>query len=462
MSDDLDQGSTYTTRYTPWGTAQGQRVWVDLRGDQDTRLTRWGFDYELMPDKDHSGATVQMTIHHQKRGKADRPWDEEPFDLRTLKAHEALRFELQAEDTLALHKALIELFTVRDEEGVPRGEREFFVHDKSLVVAKGKLAEWIVALQADHTDEEIIAAIQALEPDLLASVAAATRNAQWSSALSTFEAEMAKRTWTEREWETFFRENEWLFGYGLDYQFMTHAVGQPNYGGSDIMGKGDQKGDFLLATSGDVRFSVVVEIKKPQTDLLGETHYRNGAWAIGEELADGVAQVQAQCDRWSKSAPLEENEEWRQETGIKTVQPKGILLIGHTEQLKNKEQEGTFQRFRRNLWNPEVMTYDELLARAQFVVRRADPAGIQAGATAPDEEYHGLPSDYEPSYFDEPPEDDGPPEDDYAYERWSSGENIVEEREPDPDEDWKDRRTHPAAAHAPRPSDDTDLDDLPF
>ena len=53
--DEEKQGTTYKTRYTPWGTAEGERTLVDLRPDQDTKLTRWGFDYVLLPDKDKIG-----------------------------------------------------------------------------------------------------------------------------------------------------------------------------------------------------------------------------------------------------------------------------------------------------------------------------------------------------------------------------------------------------------------------
>jgi hypothetical protein len=378
-------GATYRTHHKPWGTAEGERTWISLRPDEDGLLARRGFDYVLVPDKDSSGATVEMTLHHQRRKTADKPWDEEPFDLRHLKDGEALRLTFTSDETFRLHRALAELHRV-GQDGVPIGDRELLVHDTTEIVATGELAAWIVSLQQHHSDAEIIAAIQALEPDLLASVAAATRNAQWSSALSVFEDQMAVKAWTERQWQAFFEDNDWLFGQGLDYHFMTTAVEHPHFGGADVTGTGDQEGDFLMATGGDVRFSVVVEIKKPQTALLGSVQYRNKAWSIGEQLSGGVAQLQAQCERWSRAARSEDNADWADETGIKTVQPKGILLIGHTGQLDVSTKQDTFHRFRRSLSNPEIMTYDELLARARFMVRRADSEPPESDeGPAPDE-----------------------------------------------------------------------------
>jgi len=48
-----------------------------------------------------------------------------------------------------------------------------------------------------------------------------------------------------------------------------------------------------------------------------------------------------------------------------TIQPKGILVIGHTDQLDDNAMRMTFELARRNLQNPEVITFDELLARAK-------------------------------------------------------------------------------------------------
>jgi hypothetical protein len=391
------ESATYRTHYKPWGTAEGERRWISLRSDEDGHLTRRGFDYILVPDQDNSGATVEMTLHHQKRKAADRPWDEEPFDLRHLKNGEALRLTFTSEETLELHQTLVQLHRL-GQDGVPRGDRELLVHDANQVVATGELAAWIVSLQEHHSDAEIIAAIQALQPDLLASVAAATRNAQWSSALSVFEEQMAARTWTERQWQAFFEENDWLFGHGLDYHFLTTAVDHPHFGGADVTGMGDQEGDFLMATGGDVRFSVVVEIKKPQTALLGQVQYRNKAWSIGEQLSGGVAQIQAQCERWAKAARSEDNADWAKQTGIKTVQPKGILLIGHTYQLDISTKQDTFHRFRRSLTSPEIMTYDELLARARFMVRRVDSVSTEADV-GPTPDQVGWPTTPPPDEF---------------------------------------------------------------
>ena len=43
-------------------------------------------------------------------------------------------------------------------------------------------------------------------------------------------------------------------------------------------------------------------------------------------------------------------------------------MIGNTGQLKTGQMKSSFEMFRRNLANPEVITFDELLERARYIV----------------------------------------------------------------------------------------------
>jgi len=114
---------------------------------------------------------------------------------------------------------------------------------------------------------------------------------------------------------------------------------------------------------------VLVEIKKPNSELLGKEEYRNGAWELGHELTGGVSQLQANCSKWEKEgAQTEENKEALLKEQIFTVQPKGILVIGQTSQLDTIFKRNSFELFRRNTVNPEIITFDELYERAKFIV----------------------------------------------------------------------------------------------
>jgi hypothetical protein len=79
--------------------------------------------------------------------------------------------------------------------------------------------------------------------------------------------------------------------------------------------------------------------------------------------------MQANCSKWEKEgSQTEENREALSYRSTFTIQPKGILVIGHTGQLDQISKRNTFELFRRNTVNPEILTFDELYERAKFIV----------------------------------------------------------------------------------------------
>ena len=90
------------------------------------------------------------------------------------------------------------------------------------------------------------------------------------------------------------------------------------------------------------------------------------------ELVGSIAQLQVNCKSWQKKA-LESNDIIKMyNANIHTVQPKGILIIGNLSELNSEAEKVSFELFRRNIANPEIITYDELLERAKFIVRNEE------------------------------------------------------------------------------------------
>ena len=94
--------------------------------------------------------------------------------------------------------------------------------------------------------------------------------------------------------------------------------------------------------------------------------------------------MQANCSKWEKEgSQTEENREALSYRSIFTIQPKGILVIGHTEQLNQISKRNTFELFRRNTVNPEILTFDELYERAKFIVAHTAQSTSAAKAVNP-------------------------------------------------------------------------------
>lgn len=311
-------------------------------------------------------ATVRVALVHQRK-RPDQRWEDLPGPtLSSVKAGEAVKFALSSSDTAKLRRELEALHEIYEQRGVPQGKQRLVVVPEDQAVRTDRrrasaLRELLDSEDADRLWAELLAS----KPDLatrLGELAAARRRAD---GLAQFER-MLNEEHPESEWQDFFEHNTWIFGYGLNYQIQRPLQTQPNYGGAAVDRRGGRRGDYLQATAGAVRFTVLVEIKTPQTPLLG-SEYRNGAYAASKPLAGGVAQVQTHCHVWqTEGADSPRNRELLGE--VLTVRPKGILVIGHAAQLERYDQKVAFELLRRNTIDPEIITFDEIHARARFIV----------------------------------------------------------------------------------------------
>jgi hypothetical protein len=182
----------------------------------------------------------------------------------------------------------------------------------------------------------------------------------------------------EALWQQFFTNNSWIFGYGLSYQFLTPlSERDPEQVvlGASVVDRG-KRADALLKTRGQISSLCYVEIKRHDEDLLGR-EYRPGAWAPSNEVTGGVAQAQAtvmaavQAFR-QKLEPTDDNGNPTGEV-LFNVEPKSFLVVGTLQQFRtevgvNESKVRSFEAFRRNTHKPEIITYDELLERARFIV----------------------------------------------------------------------------------------------
>jgi hypothetical protein len=119
-----------------------------------------------------------------------------------------------------------------------------------------------------------------------------------------------------------------------------------------------------------------VEMKTSDTDLVKS--YRPGVFAPSTELAGAVSQIQVTVQR-----AIEDLSEVFRPTHLESgdptgevlyqFQPRSFLVIGdlgefQTENGTNKDKFRSFELFRRSLRWPEILTFDELYARAKFIV----------------------------------------------------------------------------------------------
>jgi hypothetical protein len=192
----------------------------------------------------------------------------------------------------------------------------------------------------------------------------------------------------ETLWQRFFERNPWIFGYGLHYIWCSNlpdAKLEQVVSGFDF-GKEGKRVDALLHTSATVRQFVLAEIKTPETLLLGKSP-RPGVWSPTADLLDGVAQIQKTVSRFKQQyferVQLAGPEGDPIGTEVFNVSPRSFLLVGNLDQFRssggvNWDKYSSFQLFRTSVRDPEIITFDELYARATAIVGHGERGGDAA------------------------------------------------------------------------------------
>jgi hypothetical protein len=175
----------------------------------------------------------------------------------------------------------------------------------------------------------------------------------------------------EKVWQYFFEKNQWIFGYGFDYRYQEILQREVHLLGTDLSGAQAVIGDYLL---GDKFFTTFVELKKPSTPLFAKSGNRSNSWRLSSDLIESVSQIlehkasgliRINAGHYIEKEPLHH----------KAYDSKVILIIGNWEELNRtgptQEREikkKTFELFRRDSRNIEILTFDELYERACFIV----------------------------------------------------------------------------------------------
>lgn len=185
----------------------------------------------------------------------------------------------------------------------------------------------------------------------------------------------------EKTWQYFFEQNEWIFGYGLDYRFNKILQRESHINTANLDGSNSVIIDYVLA---DNKFTTFVEIKKPSTKLFKNDKNRANCWRLSNELYEAHSQILEQ--KYSAQKKFENHDAGYCHQGNKIHQnaydSKSILLIGSWSELDldNDQQrhikERTLELFRRDLRNIEIITFDELYERAKFIVEHNKEASI--------------------------------------------------------------------------------------
>lgn len=206
---------------------------------------------------------------------------------------------------------------------------------------------------------------------------------KWLEDDEAFDAAANEAGGPEKAWQRLLDREPWILGIGLSGQLFTSwdkgRLEQVTTG-SSITGPG-KRPDALMRTNGIIRSLAFAEIKHHRTPIQQNTAARPGAYAPSKELVEAIVQVQetVRKAKLSVGEQLNDKNDDGSLTGAVTfnTQPRAFLVLGSGQFLTGdgggpiSEKVHSFESFRRNITHPEILTFDELLARAEWHVELA-------------------------------------------------------------------------------------------
>lgn len=182
----------------------------------------------------------------------------------------------------------------------------------------------------------------------------------------------------EALWQNFFEINTWIFGFGLQYIInipLQDKKLEQVVDGFDVINRG-KRADAFMKTKGIINSLCFAEIKTHKTKLLA-SEYRPNVYPPSNELSGGISQIHKTilssiANLSNKITPTDRNGDPTGEE-IFIYKPKSFLLVGNLEEFLtkkgiNKEKYASFELYRRSITDVEIITFDELLERARFII----------------------------------------------------------------------------------------------
>ncbi len=148
--------------------------------------------------------------------------------------------------------------------------------------------------------------------------------------------------------------------------------------------KGGKLADFVMK-SGALGNLAIVEIKRPNSALLGNKIYRGGVYAPSVGISGAVTQVIDQRYQLQKHLTMLLGNSRNTTAASYAVQCIVIAGLNPTDEDKQK----SFELYRNNLSGVVVITFDELLAKLEalheFLVEHPRPEPIEEDLSEEDE-----------------------------------------------------------------------------
>ena len=316
---------------------------------------------------------------YQRKAQKER-WLPAPTEsLSSIREGEEFKLTLHASELRALLEGLVPLYRLHRGQGIPTRMKTFIEVDRGLANLITEGGADLTALLRDHPGdaprmfvnlvnwistspdkggavEKLASAIPEQMPTFTALLGmAAIKNAlgYWKQHESETSEEFWQQALTDRAYVL-----SQLFAYPVV------VIGTKAYVGGKVISRlGGKEADFLLVAE-STNSVIIVEIKTPQTPLLG-SEYRGGVFPLSRELSGAVAQVLRYRQLLSRTFDSLTAEI---PTRLTMGEPRCVVIAGSSKELSTQPEKENFELQRDRVRGVTIMTFDELFLKIDRLV----------------------------------------------------------------------------------------------
>lgn len=334
-----------TTKSTSLTSATGQDI--ELRITETSKLI---FRPEVVDNPHDQDACVRGNFIFQKKKPSGQWEDYKTLDLSRLKDGEWIKLELKSGELKKLITELDKYYEVFKKFGIRLGESSYVVTPEN---AREIIEQFL-------KNPENFEKLQDLQIEDLKKLNLASSINSLKSVLKTWNDN--KDNADENFWQTFFKDNSWVIAQVFSYPVILFKD-KAYVGGKSIENTGGNIIDFIFK-NGFSDNVLLVEIKTPTTSLMG-SHYRDNAYCISTDLGGSIVQVLKYKDKLQKNYYALGQES---DKAFQVFNPKCMVIIGKIVNGLNEEQKASFELFRSDSKQIEVITFDELFQKVEMLV----------------------------------------------------------------------------------------------
>jgi len=347
---------------------------------KETKTTRLIFRPLIINNLKAQEASVKGRFISQRKGLKENWEDYYDLSFSKLRTSEWSMLDLNGVEVLELYKRLGDLYQVYHQEGIPFGEAKYIKVNQGLgalltanedelhklfdeetedvATLFSRFLNWFSSL---NTPNQVLNKLEQLDITSLQQIRSIAGLSALKASLEVWQNN--EENSNEEFWQKTLEEYSFVLSQIFAYPVIV-IKGKAYVGGKTISNTRGNLVDFL-AKNEISKNAVLIEIKTPKTPLLNG-QYRGNAYSISTEISGAVVQVA----NYKSSLQSEYHKLVQDKDEMEAFEPNCVVIIGNYSKEINQSsvKRKSLGLFRSHLKDIEIITYDELFGKVQFLV----------------------------------------------------------------------------------------------